>query len=128
MATSSTYNATGAAKVAALIVAASWWVQSGTGTTAAAKTQTALVTASAAAHACTNGSGHGVLATTTDANDTVTFVSTTTETGAITEVGVFDASGGSGTAVMLQRHVFDAINVASGDSIEFTIKHQQVAA
>lgn len=39
--------------------------------------------------------------------------------GAITEHGLFTTSG-TGTGVLLDRSVFSAINVASGDSIQFT--------
>lgn len=45
---------------------------------------------------------------------TISFTSTL----AITEHGVFNASGGAGTC--LDRSVFAAINVVNGDSIEFT--------
>jgi hypothetical protein len=120
---SSTYPVPGAAKVAALIAAQSWWIQVGTGTTSAATAQTGLVAPSGAAV-----SGTHVQSTTTTTGDTVTFTGTLSVVGAITEVAVFDGSTGSGTDTMLQRHVFDTVNLGSGDAIEFTIKHQQLSA
>lgn len=96
----------------------------GVGTTAAAATDTALVLEST-----TLGAGRGAATatqvTTTVTNDTLQLVKTFTFTGslAITEEGVFDsATASSGT--MLARQVFAAINVANGDSLQFTHKIQ----
>lgn len=59
--------------------------------------------------------------TTTVANDTAQLVGTVTATGtvAVTESGIFNAAT-NGT--MLARQTFTAINVVSGDSIQFTWK------
>lgn len=61
--------------------------------------------------------------TTSVTNDTAQMVGTATATGtiAITESGVFNAAS-AGT--LLARQVFTAVNVVSGDSIQFTWKIQ----
>jgi hypothetical protein len=83
---------------------------SGTGTTAESVSDTALVTDSGVARA--SGS---------QANSTNTYTSVGTQTYsstlAITEHGLFTASSG---ATLIDRSVFSAINVVSGDSIQFT--------
>lgn len=91
----------------------------GTGTTAAAVTQTALVTEAAP----TTGGGRTVgteaRTTITQSNDNYQVTGTVTagSTLAITEAGLFDAvSAGN----MLIRADFAAVNVVSGDSIAFT--------
>lgn len=91
----------------------------GTGTTAAAATDTALQTA--AAEARTAGTQSAV--TTSVTNDTYQVVAAVVATGAhaITEAGLFDASTAGNLAV---RSVFSAINVSVDDSIEFTFKLQ----
>lgn len=92
----------------------------GTGTTTAAVTQTALVTEAAPTTAGGRTVGTESRTTVTNTNDnyqvagSVTAVSTL----AITEAGLFDAMTGGN---MLIRGDFAAINVASGDSIAFTI-------
>jgi hypothetical protein len=84
---------------------------SGTGTTAEAAAQTALVTEVASR---TNGTkAEGSSANIYRTVGTIAYGGTF----AITEHGVFSAAS-SGT--MLDRSVFAAINVISGDSIEFT--------
>lgn len=86
----------------------------GTGTTAEANTQTALVTpfgGSRVAGTQVDG-GSGATVTYTSVA-TIPFTSTL----AITEHGLFNASS-SGT--MMDRSVFSAINVVNGDSIQFT--------
>lgn len=86
----------------------------GTGTTAEANTQTALVTAYGGSRATgTQVAGGTGTAPTYTSVGTVNFTSTL----AITEHGLFNAST-SGT--MMDRSVFTAINVANGDSIQFT--------
>ena len=101
------------------------YVHWGTGTTAAAVTQTALVTPSSDE---TRASGAQSQVTTSVTNDTYQVVATLTcasTAKAITEVGVFSAdTGGS----MYSRNTFDAINLAVGDSIQFTIKSQYTQA
>lgn len=91
----------------------------GTGTTAAAVGDTALQTEAAP----TSGGGRVVgtesRVTTTVTNDTYQVVGTVTATSslAITEAGIFDATSGGN---MLIHSVFSAVNVSSGDSIQFT--------
>lgn len=89
----------------------------GTGTTAEAATQTALVTPSAEARV----SGTSSQVTTTNTNDTYQVVATITSASAqtIQEVGEFDAST-AGT--MTLRHLTGGNVLAIGDAIQFTIK------
>lgn len=95
------------------------YVHWGTGTTVAAATQTALVTPSAEARVA----GTSTQQTTTTTNDTYRVVATLTSasTQAITEAGLFDAVT---TGNMFVRGDFAAINLANGDSIQFTINVQ----
>lgn len=99
----------------------------GTGATAAAATDTALgaekdasggasTTHVVSAATCTR-------VTTSVTNDSAQMVGTATASGtiAITESGVFNAAS-AGT--LLARQVFTAVNVVSGDSIQFTWKIQ----
>lgn len=91
----------------------------GTGTTTAAASDTALTTESAEARV--NGTSSQVTTTTT--NDTYRVTGTLTATGAraITEVGLLTAASG-GTLFM--HSDFAALNLASGDSVSFTIDTQ----
>lgn len=91
----------------------------GTGTTAAAVTDTALQTASGEAR--TNGTKSKV--TTTVTNDTLQVVGTITSAGTqtISEAGLFDAST-SGN--MYVHGVFTGIALGTGDSIAFTVTIQ----
>lgn len=98
----------------------------GTGTTAFAATQTALVTGVTAGGAGDSGvhavaSATASLVTTTVTNDTAQWVGTISETAtiAVTESGLFNATT-NGT--MLARQTFTAVNVVSGDSLQFTWK------
>lgn len=92
----------------------------GTGTTAEASADTALVTESTTALNPDNTRATGSTTTGGSSNiyrtvGTVTFDASA----AITEHGIFNqAATGGGT--LLDRSVFSAINVASGDSIQFT--------
>lgn len=92
------------------------FVAIGTGTTAEAITQTALVT-----EIETRTSGTSSQVTTTTTNDTYRVVGTVTATAtrAVTESGLFSASS-AGT--MVTRSMFSAttVNLASGDSIQMT--------
>lgn len=95
------------------------FVHWGTGTTAPAATQTALVTPGTEAR--TSGTSSKVTTATT--SDTYQVVGTLVCAGAakaITEVGLFDelTSGN-----MFVRGTFDPINLSIGDSIQFTIKN-----
>lgn len=87
------------------------WHGSGTGTTAEAASQTALVTevASRVQGTLAEGASANIFRTVATVSYGGTF--------AITEHGIFSAST-AGT--MLDRSVFAAINVQSGDSIQFT--------
>jgi hypothetical protein len=84
---------------------------SGTGTTAENISQTALVT-----QVATRTSGSQTEGATANIYRTVGTISYS-GTFAITEHGIFSASTGG---TMLDRSVFSAINVLSGDSIQFT--------
>jgi hypothetical protein len=84
---------------------------SGTGTTAEAASQTALVTE--VGTRATGSQAEGASANIYKTVGTVTYTSTY----AITEHGIFSASS---TGTMLDRSVFAAINVVNGDAIEFT--------
>jgi hypothetical protein len=100
----------------------------GTGTTAAAAGDTALQTgvkadgtADGGVHALATASVTVSRVTTTVTNDTAQLVGTVSETAtiAVTESGVFNADT-SGT--LLCRQTFSAVNVVSGDSLQFTWK------
>ena len=96
----------------------------GTGTTAATTADTALQTPRAESRVA----GTSSVVTTTVTNDTYQVVGTLTcasTSAAITELGLFDAAT-SGN--MFIRSTFDPINVAVGDSIQFTAKGKMVAS
>lgn len=96
------------------------YIAVGTGTTAAAATDTALETESATA-GLTRAASTNSRVTTDVTNDTAQFLKSFTVTGtvAVTESGVFDASS---TGNMLCRQVFSAINVVNGDTLQITWK------
>lgn len=97
----------------------------GTGTVAAAVTDTALGTEAAPTTSGGRTVGTESRVTTTVTNDTnrVTGSVTAGSSLAITEAGLFDAvSAGN----MLIRGDFSAVNVVSGDSISFTFDLKQV--
>lgn len=102
--------------------AAFTWIAVGTGTNAAAITDTTLQTESSTS-GLSRVSGTVSLVTTTGTNDTAQVTNTFSVTGtvAVTESGVLNASS-SGT--LLCRQVFSAINVVSGDSLAVTWKVQ----
>jgi|ERR1043166_5714179 hypothetical protein len=100
----------------------------GTGTNAFAATDTTLQTevkadgtAASGVHCIPSGSVTASSVTTTVTNDTAQFVGTVAETAtiAVTESGLFNADT-NGT--LLARQTFSAVNVVSGDSIQFTWK------
>jgi hypothetical protein len=91
------------------------FIGSGTGTTAAADTDTALGT-EVESRATGTQTQVNVNGTTGDGSQTVGTV-TYTATRAITESALFDASSSGNMGF---RAVFDAINVANGDGIQFT--------
>lgn len=92
------------------------YVAMGTTNTAEAITQTALL-----AEVETRTAGTSTQATTTTTSDTYQVVGTITATTAraVVESGLFDAST---VGNMLTRGVFSTINLATGDSIQFTWK------
>lgn len=129
MAVSQVLTDAGEAWVVAKLVAAAEakYVQWGVGATAAAKGDTAIQTTTNA----TESRASGVISSVTDDGaelDTYQVVATLTKAtsgAAITEAALFDAAGSGnpptgGNCVI--RGVFDAINLAVGDKIEFTFK------
>lgn len=112
----------GLARITSLLAAASWYLQWGTGS-AAAKTATAVTTTSTTESRVTATPAQG---TTTVTSDKVTYTGTLTAAGAraITEIGVFDAAGSGSPPTGGNMDVygdFSVINLASGDSIAFTV-------
>lgn len=94
----------------------------GTGTTAAAASQTALVTEiTTGGGGRTAGTGTTVTTSVTDDTSQLTATFSFTGTFAITESGVFNAAS---AGIMLCRQVFAVINVVSGDSLVVTWKIQ----
>ena len=96
------------------------YIAVGTGTTAAALTDTTLETETAASGLSRAASTNS--RTTTDVtNDTAQFVKAFSVSGtvAVTESGVFSASSGG---TLLARQTFSAINVVSGDTLTITWK------
>ncbi len=100
----------------------------GTGTTAFNAADTTLETekktdgtAASGVHAIPGASVTTSQVTTTVTNDTAQFVGTATFTAtlAVTESGVFNADTNGD---LLARQTFSAVNVVSGDSIQFTWK------
>lgn len=95
----------------------------GTGTTAAAATDTALQT-----EITTGGGARGAATatqvTTTVTNDTTQLVKTFTFTSsfAVTEEGILDNASSGGN--LLAHQVFSAVNVVNGDSLQITHKYQ----
>ena len=102
--------------------AAATYIAVGTGTTAAATSDTALQTETAAS-GLSRAAGTVSLVTTTITNDTAQITKTFSVTGtvAVTESGVLNAAS-AGT--LLCHQVFSAINVANGDSLQVTWKIQ----
>jgi hypothetical protein len=96
-----------------------WQFQSGIGTTNAVKGNTALENTTGCPAKATPSSS----SKTQPVADKIQCVGTIAYTGtlAITEFGWF----GPGGTILLQRHTFAAINVVNGDSIEFTVSHEQ---
>lgn len=100
--------------------AAFTYIAVGTGTTAAAATDTTLeteITDSGLARVAATASRVTTDVTNDTAQDTTTF--SVSGTKAVTESGVLNASS---VGVLLARQVFSAINVVSGDSLTITWK------
>lgn len=93
----------------------------GTGTTAEAATQTALVTELTTQYSASNTRPTGT--TGEKSGDAKTYETTATitvsATVANTEHGIFSAAT-SGTGVMLDRSVYSVVNLASGESLQAT--------
>lgn len=118
---SRTQNA-GLARVTQLLAAASWWLQWGTGSGAAATANVVTTTSTTESRVSATASQQ----TTTVTNDTLRLVATITAAGtrAITEVGAFDAAGTGSppTGGNMDYYAdFSVINLANGDSIAFTL-------
>ncbi len=101
------------------------YIQWGTGSAAAASAN--VVTTTTTTESRTTGSSARV--TTTQTNDTWQVTGTVTAAGtrAITEVGLFDAAGSGSPPTggnMCVYGDFSVINLASSDSIAFTVKVQ----
>lgn len=118
-----TQNA-GLARITSLLAAATFWLQWGTGTGAAATANVVTTTSTTEARSSATLSQQ----TTTVTNDTLRLTGTITELSAgpiaITEVGAFDAvgSGSPPTGGNMDFYgSFAAVNVSLGDSIAFTM-------
>jgi hypothetical protein len=101
------------------------YLQWGTGSAAAASAN--VVTTTSTTEARTTGTASQT--TTTQTNDTYQVTGTITAAGArsITEVGVFDAAGTGSPPTGGNMDIygdFGVVNLASGDSIAFTVKVQ----
>lgn len=122
----SIFTNTGRAAAAAALVSANTtrYLQWGVGSGQSASS-TALANTTGTTESRTAGTMSSVTVTTT--NDTAQITGTITAAGsrAITEVGVFDAAGSGSPPTGGNMNLygdFSVINLASGDSIAFTIK------
>ena len=99
--------------------AKTWYIGWGTGSGTSTVSDTTLYTESTESRSAATAAQ----ATTTTANDTVSFVATLTATGtrSITNAGVLDASS-SGN--LLMKGDFTSVSLSTGDSIAFTMKIQ----
>lgn len=112
----------GLARITAALVALSWWLQWGTGSGAAASANVVTTTSTTEARS----SATPAQGTTTVTSDKMVLTATITAAGtrAITEVGAFDAAGSGSPPTGGNMDLygdFTVINLASGDSIAFTI-------
>lgn len=112
----------GLARITAALAGLNWWLQWGTGSGAAATANVVTTTSTTEARAVATP----VQATGTVTNDRLTLTGTLTAAGtrAITEIGAFDAAGAGSPPTGGNMNVygdFSAINLASGDSIAFTV-------
>lgn len=112
----------GLARITSLLIAASWWLQWGTGSAAAASATAVTTTSTTESRVAASASQQ----TGTVTNDRMRLTGTITAAGtrAITEVGAFDAVGSgsppTGGSMCIYAD-FSVVNLASGDSIAFTI-------
>lgn len=112
----------GLARITALCIATTWWLQWGTGTGAAKSANVVTTTTTTEARS----SATPTQGTTTVTNDKLVLAATITALGtrAITEVGAFDAVGSSSPPTGGNMDIygdFTVINLATSDSIAFTI-------
>jgi len=112
----------GLARITSLLAAATWWIQWGTGSAAAASANVVTTTSTTEARASATMSQQTASVT----NDKLRATATLTAAGtrAITEVGLFDAVGTGSPPTGGNMDVygdFSVINLASADSIAFTI-------
>ncbi len=112
----------GLARITSLLVAASWYLQWGTGSGAAASANVVTTTSTSEARTLATAAQ----GTTTVTNDKMVLTGTITASGAraITEVGAFDAAGSGSPPTGGNMDIygdFSVINLATGDSIAFTI-------
>ena len=120
--TARTQNA-GLARMTSLLVAASWYLQWGTGSGAAATANAVTTTTTTEARVAATVTQ----ATVTVSNDTLQLTGTLTAAGtrSITEIGVFDTAGAGSPPTggnMDLYSDFGVVTLATGDSIAFTIK------
>lgn len=112
----------GLARITSLLAAASWYLQWGTGSAAAASANVVTTTSTTEARVAASASQQ----TSSVANDQMRLTGTITAAGtrAITEIGVFDAAGSGSppTGGNMDLYAdFSVVNLASGESIAFTI-------
>lgn len=112
----------GLARITAALIALSWWLQWGTGSGAAASANVVTTTTTTEARSAATATQQ----TTTVTNDCMRLVATLVAAGtrAITEVGAFDAVGSGSPPTGGNMDIygdFTVINLASGDSIAFTM-------
>lgn len=112
----------GLARITALLAAASWWLQWGTGTGAAASANAVTTTTTTEARTAGTISQQ----TGTIASDTLRVAGIITAAGAraITEIGVMDAAGTGSppTGGNMDMYAdFAVINLATADTITFTV-------
>jgi hypothetical protein len=112
----------GLARITSLLAAVSWYIQWGTGSAAAAAANVVTTTTTTEARTLATAAQ----GTTTVASDKLVLTGTITAAGAraITEVGAFDAAGSGSPPTGGNMDVygdFSVINLATGDSIAFTI-------
>ncbi len=112
----------GLARITSLLIAASWYLQWGTGSAAAASANVVTTTTTTEARTLSTATQQ----TTSVTSDCMRLVGTITALGtrAITEVGAFDAAGSGSPPTGGNMDIygdFSVINLATADSIAFTI-------
>ena len=112
----------GLARITALLIATTWWLQWGTGSGAAKTANVVTTTTTTEARASATPSQQTGSVT----NDTFRLIATITAAGAraITEIGAFDAVGSGSPPTGGNMDIygdFSVINLATNDSIAFTI-------